>query len=137
MTEAEGPEDFAEREAAPDRCHSDLLRHLRALLDAVLAGKITVLNAHRAYGAQQGGRGCPRRFRDFAAYLDDQIQYAEDPAVQRQLCGLLARSGRRAQTASADTERVNRLLNETGRDRAEQLRELKAELKEGISRGRQ
>lgn len=52
---------------------------------------------------------------DFAAFLDDQIRYAEAPAVQRGMCALLAVSGRQwAQAAGADIERVSRLLEELG-----------------------
>lgn len=48
LAEADGPQRLAGSEAAPACHHSELLRHLRALLNAVLVGQITVLNAYQA-----------------------------------------------------------------------------------------
>jgi hypothetical protein len=101
-------------------------------LDLVLQGDMTVTEAAEAYGRQAAGSaGRPRRFPSFADYIADRIRYAEDEAVADQLRALLMRSmqaGCRGQAQSAATVRVNRMLAETGKDRANRLRALLAEL---------
>ena len=112
---------------------SKMVERLPALLDRVLNGAMTPTEAHAAYGGPPPGKGRPRRFNTFADYLAERIRYAEDPAVEQDLREILARSvgphryGSR-QARSAETVRIGRLLAETGRERADRLRELKAEL---------
>jgi hypothetical protein len=117
---------------------SNKTRILGDLLDDVLAGFLSVQEADVIYGRQTAhSLGRKRRFASFADWLRDRIAYAESPAVERQLSKLLMTAGRRmgrkglAATA-ADTRLVNRLLDETGRERAARLRELLAELDEGV-----
>ncbi len=110
-------------------------RILRDLLDDVLQGYRTAPEAAAAYGAQTRKGGRRRQFSTFAAYLDSRIRYATDPAVEQRLRDLLARVASGADTGNSltracDTRLVNRLLAETGRDRADWLRELGAELAE-------
>lgn len=86
-----------------------------------------------AYGAHPPSPGRPRRFAAFADYLNDRIRYAEHPAADGKLYTLLVRSTDRRRCASkqalsAETARINRLLDETGRERAARLRDLLAEL---------
>jgi hypothetical protein len=108
---------------------TNLDRILRDLLDDILQGYSTVQEADASYGVKQPGTGGrQRRFATFAAYLDDRIHYATDPAVERQLRGLLARMGASPHCRGADTRLVNRMLDETGRERVDRLRELRAEL---------
>lgn len=105
-------------------------------LDLALQGEITASEAAAAYGEHPTGGGRPRRFLTFADYITDRIRYAEDEVVADQLRVLLARSartGRRSQALSAATVRVNRMLAETGKDRANQLRALLAELADATS----
>jgi hypothetical protein len=112
-----------------------MVERLPALLDRVLNGTMAPAEAHTAYGEPPAGKGRPRRFNTFADYLADRIRYAEDPAVEQDLREMLARSvGRHhygsRQARSAETVRIGRLLAETGREHADRLRELKAELEE-------
>jgi hypothetical protein len=118
--------------AMPGYQHSDLTRRLRVLLDAVLAGQITVLEADQTY--RGSGRGRPRRFADFGAFLADQIRYAEGASARRELCALLAHSGRHPSrgAAIAHARRVDVLLRTTGKDHADRLRDLRAELEDAL-----
>jgi len=116
---------------------SNLDRILADLLADVLRGYLTAREADAAYGVKQPGTGGRRRrFATFADYVADRIRFASDPAVEDQLRDLLARvaSGGRAGnrlSRACDTRLVNRLLAETGAQRAERLRELRAELAAG------
>jgi len=115
---------------------SNLDRILGDLLDDVLQGYRTAQEADAAYGVKLPGTGGRRRrFNTFADYLDDRARYATDPAVEQQLRTLLAKvaDGMRAgnrMTRASNTRRVNVLLAQTGRDRADRLRGLRAELAE-------
>jgi len=109
-------------------------RVLGDLLDDVLQGLRDAREAAAIYGAQSGGRGRPRRFPTFASYVHDRMAWASDPAHGRELLRLLIASTRRrtgtSQARSAATARINRLLDETGRDRATRLTDLLADLAE-------
>ena len=107
-------------------------RILADLLADVEDGILTVHEAAAAYGRQPCGAGRPRRFPTFASYLVECIRYAEDPAIERRLRELLARTGQRRPKGRAATETrgINRLLARTGSARAERLRELLDELAE-------
>ena len=118
---------------APHRVPQKIVDKLPWWLDCVLQGDMTVQEAATAYGEQTAGAGRPRRFATFADYIADRIQYAENPAVASDLCALLTRAscgGWHVQAKSAATARINRMLAETGRDRAARLRELLAQLAE-------
>ena len=107
---------------------------LADLLDDVLQGLRSVWEASAAYGASYG-KGRPRKFRAFADYLADRVRHAEDQANERELRRLLMASvsARGAsQARSAMTMRINRLLDETGSERAARLRELLADLGEPV-----
>ena len=109
---------------------TNLDRILSDLLHDVLQGYLTSAEADAAYG-RQTGVGRKRRFPRFADYVTDRIRYAEDRAVEQHLRDLLAQSVRPARNAlarSIETREINRLLEETGRARADRLRELLAEL---------
>jgi hypothetical protein len=116
---------------------TNLDRILGDMLNDVLQGYVTVREADAAYGTKLPGTGGrPRRFATFADYLADRIRHATDPAVEQQLRVALARvaDGRRAGnrlSRACDTRLVNRLLAETGQERADRLRELRAELAAG------
>jgi hypothetical protein len=98
-------------------------------LDRVLQGYMTVHEVDRAYG--HGSTTKPRKHATFADYIRDRLRYAEDAAVESELRALLIRTHGRtvtAQAKSAASVRINRLLAETGNERAGRLRELIAEL---------
>jgi len=113
---------------APGRVLSDML-------DDCLQGLRSVREAAATYGAQSNGAGRPRKFRTFAEYLRDRIAYAESRATENELRRLLfaSVSGHgTSQSRSAMTVRVNRMLDETGKDRADRLRELLTDLTEPV-----
>jgi hypothetical protein len=101
----------------------DLLPHW---LDRVLQGEMTVHEADAAYGPERA-TGRPRKHATFAHYLGDRISYAESGEADAEILRLLRRV-RPGQAGSADTMRVNRLLETTGREAASRLRDLLAEL---------
>jgi hypothetical protein len=107
-----------------DRIASDLL-------DDVLGGILTAHEADVAYGAGgKGGRS--RTYPRFADYVAARIRYAESREVEGELLALLAKSvapGPRTVKAN-ETRLINKMLDETGRERAERLREVLAELGE-------
>lgn len=110
-------------------------KQLPALLDHVLQGMMTAAEAAAHYGSAKG-TGRPRVFTTFADYLDQRIREAESPAAERELRALLTRAARRASTSqakSAETQRINRLLDETGAARAARLRDLLDDLAEPAS----
>ena len=105
-------------------------KQLPALLDHVLQGTMTAAEASAHYGSAVG-TGRPRVFRTFADYVSAQARHAEDPATDQQLLALLTTATRRASTGqakSAETRRVNRLLDETGTAYAARLRDVLADL---------
>lgn len=114
---------------------TDKTRVLGDLLDDILQGFKTVHEASIEYGAKVPGKGRPRRFSTFADYLSERARHAEDPVVEQELRETLVRSAsqhhyRSGPMRSAETVRINRLLDETGPERATRLRELLAELAE-------
>jgi hypothetical protein len=110
-------------------------QQLPALLDHVLQGMMTAAEAAAHYGsAPRTGR--PRVFPTFADYVEAQARHAESPETERALLALLTKVARHASTSqakSAETQRVNRLLDETGSAYAARLRDLLADLAEPAS----
>lgn len=110
-------------------------KQLPALLDHVLQGMMTAAEAAAHYGSAKG-TGRPRVFGTFADYVTAQARHAEDPETDREILALLTRAARHAsasQARSAETRRVNRLLDETGTAYAARLRELLADLAELVT----
>lgn len=121
--------------AGPRPLSGNLDDKARQLLDDVIQGLRSPWEASAEYGAQYSGRGRPRRFPAFVDYLRDRIAYAESRTAENELRRLLyaSVSGRgTSQARSAMTARIDRLLDETGRDRATRLRELLAVLTEPV-----
>lgn len=96
-------------------------------LDRVQQGEMTVHEADAAYGPERA-TGRPRKHPTLAHYLADRIGYAESGEADAEILRLLRRV-RPGQAGSADTMRVNRLLETTGKEVASQLRQLLAELR--------
>jgi hypothetical protein len=110
---------------------SNLDRIASDLLDDVMQGLRTVHEAAAHYGRWTPKcNGRPRRFPTFADYIADRARYATCPAVEQELRTLLSMMGGPARAQGGRTVRVNRLLAETGADRAARLRDLLAELRE-------
>lgn len=110
---------------------SKIVDKLPYWLDRVREGQMTAQEAEAAYGAQPKDPGRPRQFRTFGDYIDERIRQAEDPAIQNKLKLDLIKEQKaeaRGQAKGAETERLNRLLAETGKEAADKLRALKAEL---------
>jgi hypothetical protein len=109
-------------------------RVLADVLDDTLQGLRDAREAAAIYGAQASGPGRPRRFPTFASYVRDRMAWASDPAHDRELLRMLIASTRRrtgtSQARSAMTAQINRLLDETGQDRATRLRDLLTDLAE-------
>lgn len=99
-------------------------------LDRVRQGQMTVQEADAAYGSEKPGVGRKRTYRTFSDYLEAMAQRAEDPDVAASLRKRLAFADRTmaGQRLSAETVRVNKLLDTTGTDAATELRKLKADL---------
>lgn len=98
-------------------------------LGRVLSGDMSVQEAHEAYGLPKGN-GRPRKYPTFSDYLDDRIRMAEDPQEKERLLQRMAalKDMPTSQAKSAETNRINMLLDTTGTEAADRLRELKAEL---------
>jgi hypothetical protein len=132
---AEGPNDGA-AEAAPDvpdvpaaesprRSPATTCRRRIAgdLLDDVLEGRRTALEAAEAYGVPTTGVGRPRRWATFADYVRGRLAEAENPENLAALrLALERRSERHAQAKSAETQRIARMMRETGAEWAGRLR---------------
>jgi len=85
-----------------------------------------------SYG-QPHRRGRSRQYPTFADYLRDRIAYAESAANEQRLRALLIRSARQhdhKRSRAIETGQINRLMRVTGRDYADRLRELLADLNE-------
>lgn len=96
-------------------------------LDRVLNGQMSVHEADQAYG--RGSKTRPRKHAAFADYLDERIRQAEDPAISDKLRELLSKTSRKTdQAKSAESVQIERMLDQTGKDFADKLRDLKGEL---------
>jgi hypothetical protein len=107
------------------------LQHAAELLGDVLAGEKDIHEAAAEYGEpRRGGRA--RQFPRFADYLRDRIAYAEHPDRDRELLALMTRGDDVApatpQARKVQTDRLEKLLDNTGRDYADSLRALAREL---------
>jgi hypothetical protein len=120
--------------AGPRPLSGNLDDMLRQLLDDVIQGLRSPWEASAEYG-MPSGKGRPRRFPEFADYVRDRIAYAESCAAENELRRLLFASVSErgtSQARSVMTVRIDRMLNETGQDRAARLRELLADLTEPV-----
>lgn len=136
----DGPDDAAQDYEANDLGRSDTTtdreRIASDLLNGVLQGTKTPREAADAFDWKPGSRGRPPRpgLRTFAGHLQDRIAYAEDPDnATRLLAQLSAKpTGATPMERRAQTRALNRLLDETGSDRAALLREHLAELTDPV-----
>lgn len=107
-------------------------------LDRIRQGTMTPTEAAEMYARTGSVAGRPREFKTFGDYLDAKIRAAEDPATKAKLLHDLAAEQKRemaneskgefAQEDSAETKRIDKALAETGKEAADKLREMKAEL---------
>lgn len=100
-------------------------------LDMVRQGQMTPAEAEAKYGGEgrtTGGRG--RMYKSFGDYLDKEIARAEDPATREGLLAKIAAKDKlpTSQARSAATVKLNAELEHTGKEYADSLRKMRAEL---------
>jgi hypothetical protein len=107
------------------------VQHASELLTKVEQGLMTPQEAHAEYGmAAKEGR--PRKYKDFADYLNKTADEAEAPGRKEDLMALLAKAGNKGRDKKTIIDKVNLQLARTGPEYAEKLRSYARELADPV-----